>query len=204
MNGYQYLGRSKLCQIKIRFYIEQRFTILNMKHFMDEKCRVGISFIGFSSKSLVFCEQKSDSLVKKSKLLLSLFCHERPEQIAHGCSFVKSDKSALFNMSNFERKSEFPTLKKCKTILLSYCSNLLNSNNKLAQKSISWSSFKRLRFFHFLNSLHRTCSHIVWFWQLHMSFLSERQWVSLYVSSLLTYPVSDMPRLQNSTRQHVM
>ena len=38
-------------------------------------------------------EQKSDSLVKKSKLLLSLFCHERPEQIAHSRSFVKRDGS---------------------------------------------------------------------------------------------------------------
>ena len=137
-------------------------------------------------------EQKSDSLVKKSKLLLSLFCHERPEQIAHGCSFVKSDKSALFNMSNFERKSEFPTLKKCKTLLLSYCSNLLNSNNKLAQKSISWSSFKRLRFFHFLNSLHRTCSHIVWFCQPHVIF----KWAP--VSVIICFISSHLPSLRHA------
>ena len=43
--------------------------------------------------SLIFCEQKSDSLVKKSEWLPSLFCHERPETIAHGCSFVKSNGS---------------------------------------------------------------------------------------------------------------
>ena len=33
--------------------------------------------------SLVFCERESDSLVKKSELLPSLFCHELPEQIAN-------------------------------------------------------------------------------------------------------------------------
>ena len=57
----------------------------------------------------------------------SLFCHEQPEQIAHGCSFVMSNLSdlltvahlswtisanhsqSLFKMSNFEQMSEFPT-----------------------------------------------------------------------------------------------
>ena len=49
--------------------------------------------IGFSSKSLVFCEQKSDLLVKKSESLPSLFCHEQRGEIAHGPSFVKNDGS---------------------------------------------------------------------------------------------------------------
>ena len=52
--------------------------------------RVGNSLIGFSSKSLIFFEPKSDSLVKKSEPLPLLFCHEQPEQIAHGRSFVES------------------------------------------------------------------------------------------------------------------
>ena len=55
--------------------------------------RVGNLLIGFSSNSLVFCEQKSNSLFKKRELLLSLFCKERRERIAHGCSFVMSDLS---------------------------------------------------------------------------------------------------------------
>ena len=38
-------------------------------------------------------ERKSDSLTKKSESLLSLFCHQRPERVAHGCSFVMSDLS---------------------------------------------------------------------------------------------------------------
>ena len=42
------------------------------------------------SNSLVFCERKSESHVKKSKSLLSLFCHKR---IAHSRSFVKIDGS---------------------------------------------------------------------------------------------------------------
>ena len=54
---------------------------------------VGNSLIGFLSKSLVFCEGKSDSFGKKSESLLSLFCHERPEQFAHGCSVVESNLS---------------------------------------------------------------------------------------------------------------
>ena len=55
--------------------------------------RVGNSLIGFLSDSLIFCEQKSDSLMKKSESPLSLFCHEQPERIPHGRSFVKSDRS---------------------------------------------------------------------------------------------------------------
>ena len=39
----------------------------------------GNSLIGLSSDSLVFCQQKSDSLAKKNESLTSLFCHERPE-----------------------------------------------------------------------------------------------------------------------------
>ena len=54
---------------------------------------VGNSLIGFLSKSLVFCEGKSDSFGKKSESLLSLFCHERRERIALSRSFVKSDVS---------------------------------------------------------------------------------------------------------------
>ena len=57
--------------------------------------RVGNLLIDFSSNLLVFCELKSDSLVKKSKLLPLLFCHERPEGIAQGRSFC--------NCSNHKR-----------------------------------------------------------------------------------------------------
>ena len=39
--------------------------------------RVGNSLIDFSCESLVFCEQKSDSLVKKSESLPSLYCNKR-------------------------------------------------------------------------------------------------------------------------------
>ena len=57
------------------------------------RCRVGNSLVCFFTDSLVVCERKSNSLVKKSESLLSLFCHERPERIAHGRSFVKIDGS---------------------------------------------------------------------------------------------------------------
>ena len=68
-------------------------------------CRVGNLLICCLSESLVFCEQKSDSLVIKSKLLHAvallswaaganrsqfLFCKERRDQDP---SFLKSDKS---------------------------------------------------------------------------------------------------------------
>ena len=33
--------------------------------------------------------------MKKSESLLSLFCHEQPERITDGCSFVKSNGSEL-------------------------------------------------------------------------------------------------------------
>ena len=50
--------------------------------------------------SLIFCERKSDSLMKKSKSLPSLFCHdhEQPERIAHGRSSVMSDLSELLRL----------------------------------------------------------------------------------------------------------
>ena len=68
--------------------------------------RVGNLLISYSSDLLDFCDPKSDLLVKKSKSLPSLFCHERiraiganhswllfcsegPERFAHGCSLKK-------------------------------------------------------------------------------------------------------------------
>ena len=54
-----------------------------------------------------FCERKINWLSKMSESLLSLFCHERPEQIAHCCSFVKSDRSeslkSLFKKCEWEK-----------------------------------------------------------------------------------------------------
>ena len=65
----------------------------------------------FSSESLLFWEQFIQitskywccSFLKKSRVIRSrlLFCHERPEQITHGCSFVKSDESNLLMVALF-------------------------------------------------------------------------------------------------------
>ena len=62
---------------------------------VGQNAGLGIRSLVFRVNLLFFCEQKSDSLVKKSKSLLSLLCHEWPEQNAHGRTFVKSDKSEL-------------------------------------------------------------------------------------------------------------
>ena len=51
----------------------------------------GWEFAHWFFQQLIFCERKSDSLMKKSKSLPPLFCHERPEQITHGCSFIMSN-----------------------------------------------------------------------------------------------------------------
>ena len=68
---------------------------------------VGNLLIGFSSDLLVFCERKSDSLVKKNKSIQSLFCHERPEWITHSRSFVKSHGSKMLkSLLKKERMSE--------------------------------------------------------------------------------------------------
>ena len=56
--------------------------------------QVGNSLIGFSSNSLVFCERKL------------LFCQERPERIAHGLSFVKSDESESLKLLKLLFKKE--------------------------------------------------------------------------------------------------
>ena len=52
--------------------------------------RAGNSIIGFSSESLIFCDGKSDLLVKKSESLSSLFFKDWRDQFAHSPSFVKS------------------------------------------------------------------------------------------------------------------
>ena len=76
--------------------------------------------ISFSSDSLVFCERKSDLLVKRSKSLTSLFCHGQPKTIAPvallswatwaNCSWscvVKSNRSELLkSLFKKERMSE--------------------------------------------------------------------------------------------------
>ena len=88
------------------------------------------------SKSLVFksnslesrANHSGHSVYRATRAICSwlLFCNERPERITHSCSFVKGDESNLLSflratkanrslslnyMSNFERKSEFPTLR---------------------------------------------------------------------------------------------
>ena len=50
-------------------------------------------FTRFLSDSHISCEQKSNLLAKKTESLPSLFCHTRPDWIAHGHSFVKRDGS---------------------------------------------------------------------------------------------------------------
>ena len=70
--------------------------VYRVNKYKEEKvkyCRVGYSLIGFSSKSLIFGELKSDLLVKNSESLSSLFFHEPRERITHDCSFVTSDRS---------------------------------------------------------------------------------------------------------------
>ena len=49
-----------------------------------------------------FCEQKSNSLVKKIESLLSLFCHERHEQMAHSCS-LKGQRERFTHGRSFVR-----------------------------------------------------------------------------------------------------
>ena len=102
-----------MCQIK--FFNKSTKNVEGLLGHLFAKCRVGNSVIGFSSNLLVFCEQKSyslvkksdslvkksDSLVKKSDSLLSLFCFEQPEQIAHSPSFVMSDLSESFTVALF-------------------------------------------------------------------------------------------------------
>ena len=65
----------------------------------EEKSRVGNSLIGFSSDVLVFCERKSNLLVKKSESLQFLFCQEQPEPTAHDRSFVMNDLSELLTVA---------------------------------------------------------------------------------------------------------
>ena len=46
--------------------------------------RVENSIIGFSSESIVFCDRKIDSIVKKIKSLTSIFIKDRRDRLAHG------------------------------------------------------------------------------------------------------------------------
>ena len=61
------------------------------------KYRVGISLFGFSRKSIVFCEQKSDSLMKIANR--SFERGTRRERFAHSHSFLKSNESASLTVT---------------------------------------------------------------------------------------------------------
>ena len=55
----------------------------------------------FLSKSLIFCEQKSEWEIRSEKKMShSLIYHEWPERIANGCSFVMSDLSDLLTVAH--------------------------------------------------------------------------------------------------------
>ena len=82
-NQKQVLYRTKIHNFKYEAFHGRKMQGWDFIHRVFEKI----------ARFLWAKEQKSDSLVKKSKLLLSLFCHERPEQIAHSRSFVKRDGS---------------------------------------------------------------------------------------------------------------
>ena len=86
--GYLFGPRKVLCPM---------LNVKNRKQLskIGPPCSTMVTSIWFFQRFFDFCEQKSDSLVKKSKLLPSLFCHEQPERIAHGCYFVQSDLSDL-------------------------------------------------------------------------------------------------------------
>ena len=71
-------------------YIVQ-YTLFNihkrlLSKFFMLTIRVGNSLINFWAICSFFVHEKE-------QIPLSLFCHERPERIAHGCTFVKSNGS---------------------------------------------------------------------------------------------------------------
>ena len=70
--------------------------------------RVGNSIIrsDHQIELLVFCDQKSDSLVKKNDSFPSLFFEDRRDRFAHGCSFVKSDRSDSLTVAFFIKSDE--------------------------------------------------------------------------------------------------
>ena len=57
------------------FLIVPLFKSKTILHVLGAKSRVGHLLNNFLSESLVFCEQKRDSFIKKSELLPLLFCH---------------------------------------------------------------------------------------------------------------------------------
>ena len=71
----------------------------------------------FLSESLVFCEQNSEWAIrsKKERFTHSLIYHERPEQIAHGCSFIISDLSNSLTVAHLS----WATLAICSQSLVS-------------------------------------------------------------------------------------
>ena len=96
-----------VCQIKIYTVLPHCLPAAVYPFNTGLSGMVGNLLIGFSSDLLVFCERKSDSLVKKNKSIQSLFCHERPEWITHSRSFVKSHGSKMLkSLLKKERMSE--------------------------------------------------------------------------------------------------
>ena len=103
--------------------------------------RVGISLIGFSSESLVFCEQKSDA---SESLTVALLLESQANHSHH--SFLKSDESAslmsLFcKISDFERipnpvQCEFPKCEEYFPQIFPY--NISVANALQGSKQHSW------------------------------------------------------------------
>ena len=65
--------------------------------------KVGNLIICFLIESIVFCDRVIDSIVKKNKLLLSIFFKDWPDRLAHGQSFLKIDGIDSLTVVLFKR-----------------------------------------------------------------------------------------------------
>ena len=103
--------------------------------------RVGNTLMGFLSDLLVFCERKSDVFVKKRGSLPSLFCHERPNQIAHGRFKKKSKWAKSDGRDSLLGIKRWKTVKNIQKYEFFSASLVFGSNSLESQANHSHSSF---------------------------------------------------------------
>ena len=87
-----------------------------------------------------------------SESLPSLFCHERPERIAHGCSFVKSDGSE--SQKSLLKKEELMSEERRERIALGHKKGGKSKKKKLSKEYKNTIFFERIdRFLRAIRSI---------------------------------------------------
>ena len=109
-------GSCKTLPLRHLFICFELFLNLSIKSSLLDPLAQGWEFaLGFSSKLIIFCERKSDSLLgikrgKAVKNILTKYKYVESDLLTDGRSFVRSDKSDSLRLSFFIKSDESKSL----------------------------------------------------------------------------------------------